>query len=76
MRNLTERTEKGYDIEISIDHAGEIFYADIKYPCGELAQGLECETTEEAENMISAWLKNAPEAFHIGCVDEYCIGEK
>ena len=64
----------GYDIQIHTDLEGEQILADIKYPCGELVQGWECETISEAQQLIEDWLKNNPKADHKGCTNEYCTG--
>ena len=76
METVFETVIKGYDIEISIDSEAETYVADIKYPCGALAEGWECETLSEAEKQINEWMKSAQRALHVGCADEYCIGEK
>lgn len=75
METVMNYPDKGYDVEISIDQTSEIPYytADIKYPCGELVEGIEgLISKRNAVYLAVSMIEKLPYAVHEGCKSEYC----
>ena len=63
----------GYEIEVHGNLCANSVFGDIKYHCGELVQGYECQSFVEAGKKVNQWVKNNPFMPHHGCKEEYCI---
>jgi hypothetical protein len=75
MESIMTYPDKGYDVEIWLcqHDKGVTYTADIKYPCGELVQGMECIASKRnAVYWAVCEIEKLPYANHEGCKDEYC----
>lgn len=79
MESIMQYPDKGYDVEIwmKTDSFGTSYTADIKYPCGELVEGIEGLRSKRTAVYLSVCAINKlPYANHEGCTDEYCQNNK
>lgn len=75
MESIMQYPDKGYDVEIWLDEHDRTttYTADIKYPCGELVQGMEClPSKRNAVYWAVCEIEKMPYAHHDGCTLEYC----
>lgn len=76
MQSIMQYTDKGYDVEIwLVEHDRTTTYtADIKHPCGELVEGMECiESKRNAVAWAVSEIEKMPYAYHEDCENDYCV---
>lgn len=71
MESVKQIQNNGYDIEVW--RKGECFVVDVKYPCGELINGISNLASEEDGVFLGFFITNRmPKANHENCTSEYC----
>lgn len=79
MESIMNYPDKGYDVEIWLNETdlGISYTVDIKYPCGELVEGIDGIISKpNAVYLAVCMIDKLPYAYHENCKSEYCADNK